>query len=174
MNWTDSIVRVIELNTFTNIWYWIVVIASWSWASNWVLGVPFDVLFRARKGDEGPMRDLEQLLDVHVRRLANYHRSLGPWLIGLLAFLISALAMAGFYYGIELAQGMLLLAAPLCLIGAINLRLALRLDAAPLSGKPLVKRLFLVRLWTQIVAMISLFFTAMYGIYYGLMQLQFF
>jgi len=174
LDWTDSIFRIIELNTFSSIWYWMVVIVTWALASNWLIGVPFDVLFRARRNEDGPMQDLEGLLNIHVRRISAYYRSFGPYLIGFVAFILTALAMMGFYYRLELAQGLFVLVAPLCLIGLINLRLALQLADTPLTGKPLVKRLFMIRLWTQITAMIALFFTAMYGMYYSLLQLQFF
>ena len=45
---------------------------------------------------------------------------------------------------------------------------------APLPGRDLVRRLFVVRLWTQIIAMVSLFFTAMYGMYFAISTQQFF
>lgn len=174
MDWTDGIVRIIELNTFSNIWYWLIVIGTWSVVSNWLIGVPFDMLFRARRLGAAELADLEGLVDIHVRRIVAYHHGLGPWLIGLLSFVLSAVGFAGFYYGLELGQGLFILGAPLCLVGAINVRLALQLAQTPLAGKDLVHRLFRVRLWTQVIAMITMFFTAMYGMYFSLAKLQFF
>ena len=168
MDWTESIFRIIELQTFSNIWYWIVVIVAWSVASNWLIGVPFDMLFRARKSEPAELADLEALVDIYVRRMVHYHETLGPYLVGLIAFLLAGLGAMGFYYQIMFAKGVFVLAAPLCLIGVINLRLALQLSAAPLHGQALVSRLFRVRLWTQVVAMIAMFFTAMYGMYQNL------
>ncbi|WP_108814255.1 hypothetical protein [Loktanella sp. Alg231-35] len=174
MDWTDGIVRIIELNTFSNVWYWLIVVGIWSVVSNWLIGVPFDMLFRARRYGTAELADVEGLVDIHVRRIAAYHHSFGHWLIGLIAFVLSGVGFAGFYYGLELGQGLFVLGAPLCLIGAINVRLALELNQTPLAGKDLVHRLFRVRLWTQIIAMVTMFFTAMYGMYFSLAKLQFF
>lgn len=174
MDWTDAIARVIELDTFASVWYWLAVIVTWSVASNWLIGIPFDVLFRARKCDEGPLADLEALVDVNVRRIVNANRILGTSIAALIAFCLSGLGMMGFSYGWELAQGVVILAAPLTVIVVINVRLAVQLHTTPLAGRDLVRRLFFVRLWTQIVAMVTMFFTAMYGMWYTLAAQQFF
>lgn len=174
MDWTNSILRIIELNTFSNVWYWLVVIVTWSIVSNWLIGVPIDMLFRARRYGTQELADLEGLVDIHVRRIVAYYNSFGPWLIGLLAFLLSALGAMGILYQFELGLGLFVLGAPLSIIGIVNLRLALQLHKAPLEGKDLVRRLFVVRLWTQIIAMVALFFTAMFGMYYSLAQMHFF
>lgn len=174
MDWTEVLPRVIELQTFASIWYWLAVIVTWSVASNWLIGVPFDVLFRARKYTEAEVSDLEVLVDVNVRRIIASNRTLGTAIAALLAFVLSALAMMGFYYDWEFAQGMFVLGAPLTVIVLINIRLAHQLHAAPLQGRDLVLRLFKVRLWTQVVAMVTMFFTAMYGMYYTISAQQFF
>lgn len=174
MDWTDAITRMIELNTFASIWYWLAVIVTWSIASNWLIGVPFDMLFRARKYGAAQMADIEVLVDVNIRRIVEINRIFGAFITALLAFILSALAMMGFYYGWEFAQGMFILGAPLSIIVMINMRLAHQLVATPLTGRDLIRRLFIIRLWTQIVAMVTMFFTAMYGMYYMLAAQVFF
>ena len=59
MDWTIAIFNLIELQTFTSFWYWLVVIVTWSIAGNWLIGVPFDMLFRARKCAPQELADLE-------------------------------------------------------------------------------------------------------------------
>ena len=174
VDWTDAITRMIELNTFASIWYWLAVIVTWSIASNWLIGVPFDMLFRARKYGAAQMADIEVLVDVNIRRIVEINRIFGAFITALLAFILSALAMMGFYYGWEFAQGMFILGAPLSIIVMINMRLAHQLVATPLTGRDLIRRLFIIRLWTQIVAMVTMFFTAMYGMYYMLAAQVFF
>jgi hypothetical protein len=174
LDWTVAIARVIELKTFSSVWYWLAVVVTWSVASNWLIGVPFDMLFRARKHGTEELADLEAMVDINVRRIVAFDNSLGPWLTGLAAFLLAGLGMMGFYYHLELAQGLFILAGPLTLIALINMRLAQQLHQQPLSNKDLVRRLFVVRLWTQIIAMVTLFFTAMYGMYFSINQLLFF
>ncbi|MEJ8560593.1 hypothetical protein QTO30_04670 [Yoonia sp. GPGPB17] len=174
MDWTLALARLIELQTFTSFWYWLVVIVTWSIAGNWLIGVPFDMLYRARKCAEQELADLERLVDINVRRIIWTDQAFGPAMAGLIGFILCSLGVAGFVYGLELGQGLFVLAAPLMIVVGFNLRLARQLHVAPLSGRPLVKRLFLVRLWTQIIAMFALFFTAMYGMYYVITAQQFF
>ena len=138
---------------------------TWAVASNWLLGVPFDMLYRARKLGETELGDLEALVDINVRRMVEMNTVLGVAITGIVAFSLSMLVLLSLFYGIELAQGLLALGAPLTVIMALNMRLAHSLHAAPLRGRPLVQRLFRVRLWTQVVGMVALFFTSMFGMY---------
>ncbi len=173
MDWTLALARLIELQTFVSVWYWLAVIVTWSVASNWLIGVPFDMLFRARKLGAAELADLEALVDINVRRIVSTNESFASAFAGLGAFVLSALALMSFGYSFELAQGMLALAAPLSVVVIVNMRLAYQLHAAPLAGRALVRKLFAVRLWTQVIGMISLFFTAMYGMYSAISSQQF-
>ncbi|WP_037294377.1 hypothetical protein [Roseobacter sp. CCS2] len=174
MDWTLALARLIDLQTFTSFWYWLVVIVTWSIAGNWLIGVPFDMLFRARKCAEQELADLEALIDINARRIVRTDHVFGISAAGLIGFFLCSLGVAGFVYGFELAQGLFVLAAPLTIVVAINVRLAHQLHHTPLHGRALVKRLFLVRLWTQVVAMLALFFSAMYGMYVVISAQQFF
>jgi len=174
LDWSESILRVIEFRTFSNIWYWFAVIVSWAVASHWLIGVPFDLLFRARRHEATKVADLEAIVDVNVRRFTYMTDLAGPWLLGLLSFVLSGLFLAGFGYGVEVAQGLFILSAPLSLILGLNVMLAYQLRAAPLYGPALVHKLFRLRIWTQAIGMIAMFFTAMYGMYYNLAEQSFF
>lgn len=174
MDWRDTLTRVIELNTFASVWYWLAVAVSWAAASNWLIGVPFDVLYRARKCAPQELADLEALVEINVRRITMINDQAGVALTALLAFTLAMLGMAGFYYGFELAQGFFILAAPLSLVTAVNMRLAHQLRAMPLEGRALVRRLFAVRFWTQVIAMVAIFFSAMYGMYFNVEAMLFF
>lgn len=174
MDWTLALARLIELQTFVSVWYWLAVIVTWSVASNWLIGVPFDMLFRARKLPAQEIADLEALVDINTRRIVSANAMFGAALTGLMAFALSGLVVMSFVYRIELAQGLLALAGPLTLIVAVNVRLAHQLRQTPLAGRELVRRLFRVRLWTQVIGMISIFFTAMYGMYHAISTQQFF
>ena len=76
--------------------------------------------------------------------------------------------LAGFYYGFEMAQGMFVLGAPLTLIILLNCKVAYDLRAQPLHGQALVRLLFRMRIWSQAIGMIAIFFTAMYGMWFNL------
>jgi len=139
-----------------------------------MIGVPFDVLFRARRHKSAEVADLEAMVDINVRRFTYMSDLAGPWLTGLLTFILSGLLLAGFGYGVELAQGLFILAAPLSVIIALNMMLAHELRDTPLHGGALVQKLFRLRIWTQAIGMIAIFLTALYGMYYNLVSLTFF
>ncbi len=168
MDWTETILRVIDLRTFTSIWYWLAVIVSWAVASHWLIGVPFDLLFRARKCGPQEIADLEAIVDVNVRRFAGLTDKAGPWLLGFIAFVLTTLGMGGFYYGFEMAQGLFVLGAPLTLVIILNVKAAYELRANPLSGPDLVSRLFNMRVWSQAIGMVAIFGTAIYGMWFNL------
>ena len=159
---------MIELRTFASIWYWFAVIVSWAVACHWLIGVPFDLLFHARKGAPQHLADLEAIVDLNVRRFTGLVDIMGPWLLGLVTFVLTGLGVAGFYYGFELAQGLFFLAAPLTLMMLLNIKVAYGLRAYPANGRDLVDRLFKMRLWSQGIGMIAIFFTAMYGMWFNL------
>ena len=70
MNWYDSVFEVIDMRSFSNLWYWIGLAVLWSSVSHWVLGVPHDMILRARREKEGQaMDDLHDLVRVNVNRI---------------------------------------------------------------------------------------------------------
>lgn len=174
MDWTETILRVIELRTFSSIWYWMVVIVSWAVASHWLIGVPFDLLFSARKCEPQEIADLEAIVDINVRRFTGLTDSAGLLLLGVITFIMVGLGMGGFYYGLEMAQGLFILGAPLTLVIFLNIKVAHELRANPLAGSELVRRLFRMRVWSQAIGMIAIFLTAMYGMWFNLDALYLF
>ena len=168
MNWNDAIFQVIDLRTFSNVWYWLAVAVSWSMASHWILGVPFDLIYRARRQGGEAMAELEMLVAINVRRLTSISDIAGLWITGFAGFLLSTLAMVGFWYGMELAQGMFCIGLPLSVVGMLNLRASRRFSQKLPRGDALSAALFRLRFWIQVIAMISIFVTAMYGMYHNL------
>jgi hypothetical protein len=170
LNWNDAIFLVIEVRTFSNIWYWLAVGVIWSTVSHWILGVPFDMIYRARREGAQSARDLEDLVAINVRRLATINEMAGLWLVGFAAFMLTAFAMLGFYYGFELAQGFFCLSFPLVFVGMLNMRASRRFQTNQPEGEALARALMRLRFWIQVIAMISIFFTAMYGMYFNLIE----
>jgi hypothetical protein len=52
VDFLDLVTEVIDLRSFSNLWYWIVLAILWSSLSHWTLGVPYHIVTRARRGDE--------------------------------------------------------------------------------------------------------------------------
>ena len=174
MNWTEAIARVITLDTFSNIWFWAAVVVSWAVACHWLIGVPFDVLVRARRGGAQAMADLEALVDINLRRIAWFQEVGGAGFAALAAFFLAGTGLLAIGYRFELAIGALILGAPLLCVAGINLAVATDLSRNPLRGEALVARLMRVRLWTQVLAAASLFVTAVFGMAFSIASMNFF
>ena len=69
MDWLQIIFEVIDMRSFSNLWYWIALAVVWSTTSHWVLGVPYDMILRARRKGGQAMTDLEDIVRVNVNRL---------------------------------------------------------------------------------------------------------
>lgn len=168
LDWNDIFSRVLSLRTFSNLWYWLAVCGTWMMASHWIIGVPFDMIYFARRRGGKAAQDLDTLVDINARRLISLNEMGGVVLVAVLAFLLSGLAVMAIYYKLELAQGILFLVGPLTVVGMINMWASKQLIENPLSGNVLAKRLMHLRLLIQFVAMTSIFFSVVYGMYFNL------
>ncbi len=166
MQWYETIFRLIDSRSFSNLWFWIALAVMWSTASHWVLGVPYDMVTRARKAGGGQaMADLEGAAAIHVRRLLFVLRVSGSWLTGFSFFLLTSLLVLGFFYGIEFAQAVFLLLMPMSVVSVLSLRAAQRFEREQPMGTDLCRMLTLHRMKVQGLGMVSIFFTAMWGMW---------
>ena len=165
MEWYETVFELIDLRSFSNLWFWIALAVMWSTASHWVLGVPFDMIARARRHEGQTVEDLHDLVRINVNRLLYIAKVSGLWIVGIASFGLTGLALLGFYYGIELAQALLLLALPMTLVGALSLSTARLIQFEDQGGDHLHKRLSRHRIYTQIIGMISIFVTAIWGMF---------
>ena len=172
LDWTQALFDVIDFRSFSSLWYWIVLAVTWSSTSHWVLGVPFDMIMRARKHGGHAMRDLEDLVRINVNRILFVARASGLWAAGIVTFALSALGTLAFWYDIEFTQAVFLLLLPLSLVGLMSLATAARLEAEAPLGDLLVKRLLRHRFWTQAIGVVAIFVTAMYGMYQNFAAVQ--
>ncbi len=168
MDWYEAVFEVIDMRSFSNLWYWIALAVIWSTTSHWVLGVPFDMVVRARRKGGQAEQDLEDMVRINTNRLLYIGRVSGLWLLAFVSAFISALAVLGFWYGVEFAQAVFLFALPLSLVGLLTLSTARLIVDEGATGELLHKRLMRHRLYTQIIGMISVFVTAMWGMYQNL------
>lgn len=161
-------VELIDLRSFSNLWYWIALAVIWSSASHWVLGVPYDMVQRARHEGGEALADLETLVRINVARMLFFSRERGPWLVGVVCFLVTVLGLLGFVYRSEFAQAVLFLFLPSCLLGYLSLRVAIKVEAGEAQGEALFRRLFWHRLSVQVLGMVSILVTSLYGMYVNL------
>lgn len=165
MDWSKALLEVIDVGSFSALWYWIVLAVAWSMTSHWVLGVPFDMVLRAKRQNGSAQHDLEDLVGINVRRLLGLARESGPWIVGFVAFLHTALALLAFWYGIELAQAVFLVLFPLSLVGALSLSTAARIASEAPQGEALCRLLQRHRMAIQGIGMFAIFVTAIYGMF---------
>ena len=167
MDLFSIIFELIDLRSFSNLWYWIALAVLWSSASHWVLGVPFDMVGRAAKHGGEAAEDLQDAVRIQVNRLIYISDVSGFILIAFAFFAVTTLLMLGFVYHVEFAQAVVLMLLPMYIVGFINLRTA-RALRAPHDDEALRKRLTHTRIMIQLVGVASIFVTALWGMYQNL------
>lgn len=165
MHWYQTIVEVIDLRSFSNLWFWIALAVMWSTASHWVLGVPWDMVMRARRKGGSLQRDVEDLARIYVNRMLYIGRVAGTLLLGLTSFGLAMLAVLGFWYDLQFFQALFLLGFPMAFVGALSLRTASLIDAGDNNGDALYRRLRRHRISVQAIGVVAIFVTAMWGMW---------
>ena len=135
MDWYDTVFEVIDLRSFSNLWYWIGLAVIWSTASHWVLGVPFDMVLRARRHGGQAAVDLEDLVRINTNRLLFIGSVSGLWMLAFGSAVISALAVLGFWYNVEFAQALFFFVFPLSIIAMLSLSTARLISDEGASGE---------------------------------------
>ena len=123
----SDLLALLDTRSFSSLWFWLFVIAIWGDIGRRVLGVPADVIRRARVEPDGHGGLL--LLDWLTLTSPRWQmgRTEGLVLLGLAGFGLTSLVLLGFVYGLEMAQAISLIGVPLALLFALRLRLARRL-----------------------------------------------
>lgn len=165
MDWYSVIFELIDMRSFSNLWYWIVLAVLWSSASHWVLGVPFDMISRAKRHGGQAQEDLETMVRINTGRSLHIVRTAGSWLVAIWAFVLTMLVLLGFVYDIEFAQAVLFLYAPFSILMLLSLRTSLMIEAGEGTGEALHRRLLRHRVGTQILGMVAIFVTSLFGMY---------
>ncbi len=154
------ILEFLSLRTFSSVWYWIAVATIWAFVSHRPMGIPYDMVSRGA-ADWSARMELDTVAKALARRILRGLETGGAFLVGLLSTLLSAVGLLAILYGLELAQGLLLLALPLILVGWFTTRTA----RAIASGGDAARHLRRLRLTTNAVAVVALFATSVWGMY---------
>ncbi|WP_120635691.1 component of SufBCD complex [Ruegeria sp. EL01] len=165
MNWYTSIFELIDMRSFSNLWYWIVLAVVWSSTSHWVMGVPYDLVIRARRVGGQVESDLLDIVRIQTNRMLNIVDMSGTLLLAIVCFVSTGLGTLGFFYGVEFAQAVFLLMFPMTFVTLVNIFHARRLRRQELTLERVAKTLSRCRLYTQIIGMISVLVTALWGMY---------
>lgn len=168
MDWFSTLFEIIDMRSFSNLWYWIALAVLWSTTSHWVIGVPYDLVQRATRHEGQAQVDLEVLTRIYCSRLLYIAATSGLWLLGFACAALTSLFLLGFVYGVEFSQALLLIAFPMTLVGVMSLNTARIIQDRSLEGADLRARLNRHRIQTQVLGMISIFVTSMWGMYQNL------
>ena len=96
MDWYQILFELIDMRSFSNLWFWIVLAVVWSTASHWVIGVPYDMVLRARRQGGQAQVDLEDMVRIMVNRMMYIGQLSGLWLLGFGCFGLTMLGLLAF------------------------------------------------------------------------------
>jgi hypothetical protein len=105
------------------------------------------------------------MVRINTGRMLYIVRTTGSWLVAFWAFMLTMLVLLGFAYDIDFAQAVLFLYVPFSVLMLLSLRTSLRIEAGEGQGEALHRCLHRHRLSTQILGMISIFVTSLFGMY---------
>lgn len=165
MGYYESIFELIDMRSFSNLWFWIGLAVLWSSASHWAMGVPYDLVVRARRVGGQMEQDLLDIVRINANRLLYITDVSGLAILAMCCFVFTGLATLGFFYEVEFAQAVFLLLFPLCFVTLINISAARRLKRQEPTLEFVSKTLTRVRIYTQIIGMISILITSLWGMY---------
>ncbi len=165
MDWYTSIFELIDMRSFSNLWFWIVLAVAWSSASHWVMGIPYDLVVRARRVGGQVEVDLLDIVRINTNRILYIVDVSGALLLAVMSFVFTGLAMLGFYYAVEFAQALFLLLFPMTLVMGVNILHARQLRRQELTLERVTRTLHRCRLYTQIIGMFAILVTSFWGMY---------
>ena len=168
LDWYQTVFELIDMRSFSNLWYWISLAVVWSSASHWVLGVPYDMVLRAKRQGGQAEEDMVNIVSVNVRRMQYIGQVAGVWIMAIGSAVLTALGLLGFIYGVEFAQAIFLLAFPLSLVGLLSLRAARLMINNAHDANAMRDRLNRHRLHTQLIGVVSIFVTSLFGMWQNL------
>ncbi|NBO21003.1 MAG: component of SufBCD complex [Rhodobacteraceae bacterium] len=129
MSFYQLIVQLIDLRSFSNLWYWIMLGVMWSAISHRSLGIPSD-LIRHAQFDAAAAADLRAMARITAQRYVNLSAQTAAWVAGGVFFTLSALLTAAIWFGSEFALATFWLLGPACPMLLVNLSTARRILAA--------------------------------------------
>jgi len=165
LDWYQTIFELIDIRSFSSLWFWIMLAVVWSMASHWVVGIPYGMVTRARHEGGQSAKDLQDMILISINRRPMISPLWGMSLLSLICFGLTALVVLGFVYRVETAQALFLLGFPLSLVWALNLSTARSIIQEQATGPALYKRLTRLRAYVRAIGIVAIFVTALWGMY---------
>lgn len=163
LDFLDLLTEVIDLRSFSNLWYWIVLAILWSSMSHWTIGVPFHLVTRSKRGDAQAHEDMLVLARMNADRLLTFAETSATLATAFSTFLLTGLAIIGWAYGIEFCQAIFLLLCPSMLVLALGVWTSGRLRKDDYQHVPQILKQH--RTIVQMIGVVFIFVTAFWGMY---------
>lgn len=162
--------NLIEFDSFWNIWFWVMVVVSWSVTCHWTIGVPFDLIVLANRYGGKWADQCEMVAQANIDRMCYYIERGGVYFIAVIAFFIAILATFGFYFDMEFSKALTLLLTPLIAVQFLGARLAVKARNNGWEGKILRKALTRRRFWNQVIGVTSVFMLSVFAFIHVVMH----
>ncbi len=140
----------------------------WAGLTRSSMGVPLDLLARARRMGGQAQLDVEALARIHAERYVYYWSRGKLFQVAFLGFVLSGLFVLAIWFHFEFAQAILFLLLPLAMISANALRGAQRVLADHGQGDALHTLIWRQRFFVQIIGFAFIFLTAIFGVLHNL------
>lgn len=114
------------------------------------------------------MDDLQDLTRINVNRILYILDISGSWLALIGSASVTALVITAFYYNVEFAQAVFFMLVPMMVVAGLSARSARKIDKRGLQGDDLIRQLMRLRFVTQLIGVVSIFITAMFGMWVNL------
>lgn len=160
------IFELIDMRSFSNLWYWVMLAVVWSIVSHWVLGVPYDLIQRARREGGQAQIDLEDHVRININRIEHILDTAGIWLLAVTCFVVAMLFTLAVFYDFEFATAVLLILVPLVIVSILSIATARLIQREDAKGELLQKILSRHRIYTQAIGMLSVFISSVVGMVY--------
>jgi hypothetical protein len=148
--------ELISRRSFSSLWYWIAVAAFWVLITRRVMGLPQDMLQRARAGGDD-LGALETMAHLQAQRLMRYWRQGAVFGVALASGVLALTTVLAFWHGVELAQALWFLICPLVIIWAMSARAAMLVLNGFGQGDALLKVMYRFRFRLQLIAIAFVF-----------------
>lgn len=163
----QTLLSTIDLRSFSNVWFWIVLVVAWSSFTSTLLGIPADMVYRARRQGGQAMIDLETMALLQAQRRQNLLRQSGPFSAAIWTGLLTTSVVLGFVYWLELGQALSLLLIPLALGHLSGLPLIRRIAQGTLGGESLLRAIRWHRFWMMMLGLFAIMVTTLWGMFYN-------
>lgn len=164
LNLFSLIASQIDHRSFSSLWYWIVIALLWMGLTRSALGVPYDLLARARRLGGQTQLDVEALARIHAERYIYYWSRGKTFQVAVLGFVVSGLLVLAIGFHFEFAQAVLFILLPLAMVAASSLRGAMRILTDCGQGDALHQLMWRHRLFVQLIGFVFIFLTAIFGL----------